>query len=359
MKRIAYKMVWMISVFAMLLINNSVLFAQSTEGTTTIIQIDQNSVDAQQQNDDSQSQASITELYLCLNNFLPLDLVNSESNGPDNIYLNNNGTTVWGPVAVSGSNFYDIDTIIPVSSTSSVRLELFDKNSGRSLGKVSFSFNTLKKIIENGERYYTFSHKWYSSATWKYKLNYEVKSTNSSSSDFSARAQAASIPQLSWPCSARGINLYFGDDWSSYATKCTNLQWKHTGIDINASAGSAVYAAEAGTVRVSQSSNSDWQDWITIEHKDSRGNKYTTVYWHLKNRKVQTYDKTKTVTRGQQIAEVADWGSRSHLHFGVRNASYSNTSNRGGLPTTKCSASGMTSADVWQANFVNPLDYLP
>lgn len=94
-------------------------------------------------------------------------------------------------------------------------------------------------------------------------------------------------------------------------------------------------------------------------HKDSQGNKYTTVYWYLKNRKVFTSGNTKTVTSGQKIAEVADMGSKTHLHFGVRNASYSNTSNRGGLPTTKCSASGMTSADVWQANFVNPSDYLP
>lgn len=353
------RILWTLPILTMLLINNSVLFAQSTEETTTIIQSDQNLVDTQQENNDPQSQAGITELYLYLNHILPLDFVNSESNGSDNVYLNNNGTTIYGPVAVSGSNFYDMNTIIPVSSTSSVRLELFDKNSGRSLGKVSFSFNSLKKIVDKGERYYTFSHKWYSSATWKYKLNYEVKSTNSSSSDFSTRAQAANIPQLSWPCSARGITLYFGYDWSSYATKCTNLQWKHTGIDINASAGSDVYAAEAGTVKVSQSSNSDWKDFVTIEHKDSQGNKYTTVYWHLKNRKVFTSGNTKTVTRGQKIAEVADMGSNTHLHFGVRNASYSNTSNRGGLPTTKCSASGMTSADVWQANFVNPLDYLP
>ena len=197
MKRIAYKMVWMVSVLVMLLISNSLLFAQSTEETTTIIQSDQNSIDTQQENNDPQSQASVTELFLYLNHILPLDLVNSESNGSDNIYLNNNGTTIYGPVAVSGSNFYDMNTTIPISSTSSVRLELFDKNSGRSLGKVSFSFNTLKKIIDKGERYYTFSHKWYSSATWKYKLNYEVKSTDDSSDASSIPLVVDAIPLAS------------------------------------------------------------------------------------------------------------------------------------------------------------------
>lgn len=359
MRKSVCRILWTLPVLTMLLINNPILSAQLLEETTAFTESDQNSVVTQQQNDDSQSQTSITELYLYLNNLLPLDLVNSESNGSDNIYLNNNGTTIWGPVEASGSNFYDIDTIIPVSSTSSVRLELFDKNSGRSLGKVSFSFNTLNKIIDKGERYYTFSHKWYSSATWKYKLNYEVKSTNSSS-DFSARAQAASIPKLYSPSSAYSINnlsLKFGDPWPYTSTSCTNLNWKHTGIDIKASAGSDVYAAEAGTVKVSKSTSGSWKDYITIEHKDSQGNKYTTVYWHLYDRKVSV---SNSVTRGQKIAAVANMGSNTHLHFGIRNAPYTYpVSSRGGLPTKRCYDPEMTAMDIWQANFVNPSDYLP
>lgn len=166
---------------------------------------------------------------------------------------------------------------------------------------------------------------------------------------FSSIAQAASIPKLGWPSSARGISLSFGGNWP-FSSTCTNMQWKHTGIDIRASKGSSVYAAEKGTVKVSQSSGTSWKDFITVEHKDSKGNKYTTVYWHLKNRKVSVGN---SVSRGQKIAEVADMGSNTHLHFGVRNASYSNTSNRGGLPTGTCSG-----YPKFQESFVNPLNYL-
>mgnify|MGYP001594577396 len=52
MKRIAYKMVWMISVLVMLLINNSVSSAQLLEETTAYTESDQNSTDTQQQNTD-------------------------------------------------------------------------------------------------------------------------------------------------------------------------------------------------------------------------------------------------------------------------------------------------------------------
>lgn len=359
MRKSVCRILWTLPVLTMLLVNNPVSFAQSTEETTTIIQSKQN-LSEPQENNDPQSKANVTVLYLQLNHLLPLDLVNSDSNGTDYVYLKNNGTIIWGPVTVSGSNFYDMKTTINVSSTSSVRLELFDQNSGRSLGKISTSFNTLKKIIDQSDRYLpTLTNSWYSSATWKYKLNYQVKSTNSSSSDFSARAQAASIPQLSWPCSARGINLAFDGDWP-YTTidSCKNLVWRHTGIDINASAGSDVYAAEAGTVKISKSSGSKWKDYIVLEHKDSQGNKYTTVYWHL-NRKISV---NQSVTRGQKIAVVANMGGGNmgtHLHFGIYNAEYDKSprSIRGGLPTTKCSS--LYPDEIYPGKFVDPSKYLP
>lgn len=180
MRKIIYKLLWAMFFLTVVLVNNSVSFAQSTEETTTIIQSKQN-LSEPQENNDPQSKANVTVLYLQLNHLLPLDLVNSDSNGTDYVYLKNKGTIIWGPVTVSGANFYDMNTTIKVSSTSStasVQLELFDQNSGRSLGKIRTSFNTLKKIIDQSDRYFsTLTNSWYSSATWKYKLNYQVKST--------------------------------------------------------------------------------------------------------------------------------------------------------------------------------------
>ncbi len=223
MRKSVCRMLWTLPVLTMLLINHSILSAQSLPETTTFTERDQTSVDAQQENDDFQSQANVTGLYLYLNNLLPLDLVNSDSNGSDNVYLKNNGIIIWGPEAVSGSNFYDMNTIIPVSSASSVRLELFDKNSGRSLGKISFSFNSLKKIVDKGERYYTFNHKWYSSATWQYKLNYEVKSTDDSSDSImglSASADCGGInsPGNPFDCCTNGGNCTW---WAWHMAKST------------------------------------------------------------------------------------------------------------------------------------------
>lgn len=164
-----------------------------------------------------------------------------------------------------------------------------------------------------------------------------------------ASAQAASISRLGWPSDTHSGSLTFGNNWN-YNTSCTDKQWLHTGIDLSAPASSKVYAAADGVVRVSQDSNTSWKEWITIEHTDTKGKKYTTTYWHLNKRKVNVGD---TVKKGAIIAEVASM-SRTHLHFGVRNASYDNTANRGGLPNKAC-----TGYPAYQESFVNPKLYLP
>jgi murein DD-endopeptidase MepM/ murein hydrolase activator NlpD len=162
-------------------------------------------------------------------------------------------------------------------------------------------------------------------------------------------AFAASIPKLGWPSATKNVIFKFGKPWP-FATSCTNITWKHTGIDIGAPNGSAVYTAEDGVVKVSQDSGTSWKEFITVEHTDSKGKKYTTDYWHLKNRKVSVGSKVK---KGQKIAEVANMGDNTHLHFGVRNSSYDNTANRGALPTVSCGG-----YPAYAASFVDPLDYL-
>jgi murein DD-endopeptidase MepM/ murein hydrolase activator NlpD len=153
-------------------------------------------------------------------------------------------------------------------------------------------------------------------------------------SDAKSRAQ---IPRLAWPTlsTLNNITLGFGADW--VVKKGCDDKWKkHTGIDISAPdrdpkkvVGAPVYAAEQGKVIV-VGNDPDWKGWVTIEHIDRNGQKFTTVYWHI-NPSVRV---GQTVKRGQQIGTIANMTS-PHLHFGVRNAPYSNVANRGALPATK------------------------
>ncbi|HEV2438851.1 MAG TPA: peptidoglycan DD-metalloendopeptidase family protein [bacterium] len=86
----------------------------------------------------------------------------------------------------------------------------------------------------------------------------------------------------------------------------------HTGIDIAASWGAPVAAAEAGTVL--------YVGWMTgygnvvvLDH----GNGVSTVYAHLSSYAVRTGE---SVRRGQVIARVGStgWSTGPHLHFEVR-----------------------------------------
>jgi murein DD-endopeptidase MepM/ murein hydrolase activator NlpD len=167
----------------------------------------------------------------------------------------------------------------------------------------------------------------------------------------SLMASAASIPQLSWPCTSRTVILSF-NQVGTFGNQCFPALWHDAGIDLGARAGDNVYAAEAGTVMVSQDSGTPWKEYIVIQHVDLSGRKYTTVYWHLAKRSVQ---QGASVKRGQKIAQVADMGSLTRLHFGIRNSSYTSTATLRGLPgpTPKCIY------PIFPEFFVSPQNYLP
>lgn len=176
MRKSVCRILWTLPVLTMLLVNNSVLFAQSTEETTTIIQSEQNLLKPQE-NNDPQSKATVTVFYLTLKSITPMDLYNSNSNATDYVYLKDNkGITIWGPVAVSVSNFYEINKTIPVSSTSTI--ELVEKNRNKSLGKLKIK--DISKYVGQGEQQNSTAYRqgWsFNPATWKYNLSYELKST--------------------------------------------------------------------------------------------------------------------------------------------------------------------------------------
>ena len=134
----------------------------------------------------------------------------------------------------------------------------------------------------------------------------EKKSSSSSSSGSKATGS------LSWPLPASDY-VTFGHRESPTAGASSN----HQGIDIGASTGSSITAADGGTV-ITASYSSSAGNYVVISH----GNGLSTVYMHCSKLLVSEGD---TVSKGQTIAKVGSTGYSTgpHLHFGVRkNGSY-------------------------------------
>ena len=110
--------------------------------------------------------------------------------------------------------------------------------------------------------------------------------------------------------------------WPSYCTYITSRQGprihpvtgefkNHGGTDIGASYGTAIWAADSGTVvRSSDGWNGGWGNYVMIDH----GNGMQTLYAHMSSRAVSV---GQTVSRGQVIGYVGSTGmsTGAHLHF--------------------------------------------
>lgn len=154
---------------------------------------------------------------------------------------------------------------------------------------------------------------------------------------------------LKWPLAtsygSRQVNQAFGVNWSTGKT-CNGLIEKHNGTDYAATAGTAVYAPEDGWVKdVHYDSSGLYAYNIVIEHNHPLGT-FTTVSWHV-NPLVAIGD---FVPKGMQIATVANLGSITHYHFGIRIGAYTtNVSGTGALPQTICGG-----YPAFPADFIDP-----
>jgi len=119
-------------------------------------------------------------------------------------------------------------------------------------------------------------------------------------------ASVTGTGELMWPVSGQitspfGVRRHpvFGD------------MRQHSGIDIAASHGTSVVAADSGTV-ITSTYNSSYGNYVVISH----GNGMTTLYAHLSSRSVS---QGATVSRGQQIGLIGSTGISTgpHLHFEV------------------------------------------
>lgn len=134
-------------------------------------------------------------------------------------------------------------------------------------------------------------------------------SSSSNSGGKSAPVTTYSGGKLGWPCpsssritSQYGYRILFG------------VRDFHTGIDIGATHGSNIVAAESGTVILANYGwNGGYGNYIIINH----GNGITTRYAHASKLYVSA---GQTVSKGQVIAAVGTTGNSTgpHLHFEVR-----------------------------------------
>lgn len=145
------------------------------------------------------------------------------------------------------------------------------------------------------------------------------KNNSSSSSSSNVVTNPYTGGKVAWPCPASsritsqyGYRILFG------------VRDFHTGIDIGASTGTNIVAAESGTVILaSYGWNGGYGNYIIINH----GNGLTTRYAHASKLYVSV---GQSVSRGQVIAAVGSTGNSTgpHLHFEVRqNGSHKNPLN--------------------------------
>lgn len=104
---------------------------------------------------------------------------------------------------------------------------------------------------------------------------------------------------MAWPAEGRRITQYFS--------------WAHNGLDIANKSGTAIYAAEAGTVEIAATGwNGGYGNTILINH----GNGKKTRYGHLTTLYVKVGDR---VEKGENIGTMGSTGRSTgpHLHFEV------------------------------------------
>ena len=134
------------------------------------------------------------------------------------------------------------------------------------------------------------------------------KNNNSSSnSNSSSSSSGSGRISMVWPCASTRVTSGFGKRNSPTAGASTY----HKGIDIGASAGTAIYAAASGTVTEAGYSSSRG-NYVVIYHS----NGVSTAYMHCSALYVSSGDK---VSQGQTIAAVGSTGISTgpHLHFSV------------------------------------------
>ena len=170
--------------------------------------------------------------------------------------------------------------------------------------------------------------------------------------------ESGSVPTtgalLSWPLRTVTVTQYFGNTPFATANPQVYNGHGHSGIDLAASPGSPVLAADGGVIMATGNTDeicpyASFGKWVFIKHPTGLG----TLYAHLSTIGV---GQGTSVTRGQTIgySGVTGYATGPHLHFGVYVAS-SVTIQR--LPSAVRCPFLIPIAPL--SGYLNPISYLP
>lgn len=121
----------------------------------------------------------------------------------------------------------------------------------------------------------------------------------------------------------------FGDSWKFSACQICKRNFSHVGMDFSARKGQAVLWKMQGYVFKKKHLDSSWKWCLVLSDK---ANSQTYVVWHLD--KIPDFKPEEVILPGRQIGVVADLGSNSHLHLGLRRAPFhQDLSMKGALPS--------------------------
>jgi murein DD-endopeptidase MepM/ murein hydrolase activator NlpD len=132
--------------------------------------------------------------------------------------------------------------------------------------------------------------------------------------------------------------LGFGSEWrycngTPLRTCANGAVWLHTGADVVASAGDSVVAAGDGEI-VGFLVDPTFRGGVLIRHVTTWG-VVITQYWHVWLQ--SGFAVGSRVTRGEVFGQVADMGSKTHLHFAVFQGDLEAHAWNGALPPSACS----------------------
>ncbi len=132
---------------------------------------------------------------------------------------------------------------------------------------------------------------------------------NSGTSSYSTYSAVAAKGRFMWPTPSCTI---ITSPYYMRVHPVTGKLKQHTGLDIGASHGSAIVAADSGTVIVAGYNAGGYGNYVVVSHGDG----YSTLYAHCSSLNVS---KGQYVSKGQTIARVGSTGMSTgpHLHFEI------------------------------------------
>src|ERR1700693_2171323 len=130
--------------------------------------------------------------------------------------------------------------------------------------------------------------------------------------------------------------LGFGSEWrlcnGTVRRACASgAVWLHTGVDIKTGIQPVMAAADG--VIAGYIVDPTFRGGVLIRHQTAQG-VVLTQYWHVWPR--PGFRAGTVVTKGQGFGDIADMGSRTHLHLAVFHGDFEPNAWRGALPPSRC-----------------------